>query len=78
MFNFKGSSAREFDGLKPKIDWSIVESFPFPASLRSSSTLRDEGEIHVYSGWPKGTTLVGPYSVRELYLEHFGKIVAKI
>ena len=34
----------------------------------------DGGKIHVYS-WDgrQETTLVGPYSVRELYLEHFGE-----
>ena len=31
VFNFKRLKREEFDGLKPKIDWSIVESFPFPA-----------------------------------------------
>lgn len=64
----------EFDGLKPKIDWSIVESFPFPAPFEEQRYIGDEGEIHVYS-WDgrKETTLVGPYSVRKLYLEHFGE-----
>lgn len=72
VFNFKRLKREEFDGLKPKIDWSIVESFPFPAPFEEQRYLGDEGEIHVYS-WDgrKETTLVGPYSVRELYLEHF-------
>ena len=67
------SKGEEFDGLKPKIDWSIVESFPFPAPFEEQRYIGDEGEIHVYS-WDgrKETTLVGPYSVRKLYLEHFG------
>ena len=73
----KGRNAvkrEEFDGLKPKIDWSIVESFHFPAPFEEQRYIGDEGEIHVYS-WDgrKETTLVGPYSVRKLYLEHFGK-----
>ena len=74
VFNFKRLKREEFDGLKPKIDWSIVESFPFPALFEEQRYLGDEGEIHVYS-WDgrKETTLVGPYSVRELYLEHFGE-----
>ena len=61
--------------VKPhKIDWSIVESFPFPAPFEEQRYIGDEGEIHVYS-WDgrKETTLVGPYSVRKLYLEHFGE-----
>ena len=60
--------------LKPKIDWSIVESFPFPAAFEEQQYIGDEGKIHVYS-WDgrQETDLVGPYSVRELYLEHFGK-----
>lgn len=74
VFNFKRLKREEFDGLKPKIDWSIVESFPFPAPFEEQRYIGDEGEIHVYS-WDgrKETTLVGPYSVRELYLEHFGE-----
>ena len=28
VFNFKRLKCEEFDGLKPKIDWSVVESFP--------------------------------------------------
>ena len=61
-------------GLKPRIDWSVVESFPFPAPFEEQQYIGDEGEIHVYS-WDgrQETTLVGPYSVRELYLEHFGE-----
>ena len=72
--NFKRLKREEFDGLKPKIDWSIVESFPFPAPFEEQRYIGDEGEIHVYS-WDgrKETTLVGPYSVRKLYLEHFGE-----
>ena len=35
VFNFKRLKREEFDGLKPKIDWSMVESFPFPASFLS-------------------------------------------
>ena len=74
VFNFKRLKREELDGLKPKIDWSMVESFPFPAPFEEQRYIGDEGEIHVYS-WDgrKETTLVGPYSVRELYLEHFGK-----
>ena len=56
------------------IDWSMVESFPFPAAFEEQQYIGDEGKIHVYS-WDgrQETDLVGPYSVRELYLEHFGK-----
>ena len=74
VFNFKRLKCEEFDGLKPKIDWSMVESFPFPASFEEQQYIGDEGKIHVYS-WDgrQETTLVGPYSVRELYLEHFGE-----
>ena len=66
VFNFKRLKREEFDGLKPKIDWSIVESFPFPAPFEEQRYIGDEGEIHVYS-WDgrKETTLVGPYSVRQ-------------
>ena len=39
VFNFKRLKREEFDELKPKIDWSIVESFPFPHPLRNSGTL---------------------------------------
>jgi len=75
VFNFKRLKRQEFDGLKPKIDWSIVESFPFPASFEEQQYIGDGGKIHVWS-WDgqKETTLVGPYSVRELYLEHFGEV----
>ena len=74
VFNFKRLKREEFDGLKPKIDWSMVESFPFPASFEEQQYIGDEGKIHVYS-WDgqQETTPVGPYSVRELYLDHFGK-----
>jgi hypothetical protein len=74
VFNFKRLKREEFDELKPKIDWSIVESFPFPAAFEEQQYIGDEGKIHVYS-WDgqQETTLVGPYSVRELYLDHFGK-----
>ena len=74
VFNFKRLKREEFDELKPKIDWSIVESFPFPAAFEEQQYIGDEGKIHVYS-WDgrQETDLVGPYSVRELYLEHFGK-----
>lgn len=72
VFNFKRLKREEFDGLKSKIDWSIVESSPFPASFDEQQYIGDEGKIHVYY-WDgrQETTLVGPYSVRELYLEHF-------
>ena len=75
VFNFKRLKREEFDGLKPKIDWSIVESFPFPAPFEEQRYIGDEGEIHVYS-WDgrQETNLVGPYSVRDLYLDHFGKL----
>ena len=74
MFNFKRLKREEFDELKPKIDWGIVESFPFPAPFEEQQYIGDGGKIHVYS-WDgrQKTTLVGPYSVRELYLEHFGE-----
>ena len=74
VFNFKRLKREEFDELKPKIDWSMVESFPFPASFEEQQYIGDEGKIHVYS-WDgrQETNLVGPYSVRDLYLEHFGK-----
>lgn len=51
-----------------------VERFPFPAPFEDQQYIGDEGKIHVYS-WDgrQETTLVGPYSVRELYLEHFGE-----
>ena len=49
VFNFKRLKREEFDGLKPKIDWSIVESFPFPAPFEEQRYIGDEGEIHVYS-----------------------------
>ena len=72
VFNFKRFKREEFDVLKSKIDWSIVESFPFPASFDEQQYIGDDGNIHVYS-WNgrQETTLIGPYSVRELYLEHF-------
>ena len=74
VFNFKRLKREEFDALKSKINWSMVESFPFPASFEEQQYIGDEGKIHVYS-WDgrQETTLVGPYSVRELYLEHFGE-----
>ena len=74
VFNYKRLKREEFDGLKPKIDWSIVKSFPFPASFEDQQYIGDGGKIHVYS-WDgrQKTTLVGPYSVRKLYLEHFGE-----
>ena len=74
VFNFKRLKREEFDGLKPKIDWGIVESFPFPAPFEEQRYIGDGGKIHVYS-WDgrQKKTLVGPYSVRELYLEHFGE-----
>ena len=52
----------------------IVESFPFPAPFEEQRYIGDGGKIHVYS-WDgrQKKTLVGPYSVRELYLEHFGE-----
>ena len=74
VFNFKRLKREEFDWLKPKIDWSVVESFPFPAPFEEQQYIGDEGGIHVYSwGGRQETTLVGPYSVRGLYLEHFGE-----
>ena len=74
VFNFKRLKREEFDALKSEIDWSVVESFPFPAPFEDQQYMGDEGKIHVYS-WDgrQETTLVGPYSVRELYLEHFGE-----
>lgn len=74
VFNFKRLKREEVDGLKPKIDWSIVESFPFPAPFEEQRYIGDGGKIHVYS-WDgrQKKTLVGPHSVRELYLEHFGE-----
>ena len=70
----KTRGREEFDELKPRIDWSMVESFPFLAAFEEQQYIGDEGKIHVYS-WDgrQETTLVGPYSVRELYLEHFGE-----
>ena len=55
-------------------DDDMVESFPFPAPFEKQQYIGDEGKIHVYS-WDgrQETNLVGPYSVRDLYLEHFGK-----
>ena len=72
VFNFKRLKREELDGLKSKINWSMVESFPFPASFEEQQYIGDEGKIHVYS-WDgrQETTLVGLYSVRELYLEYF-------
>ena len=72
VFNFKRLKREELDGLKPKINWSMVESFPFPASFEEQQYIGDEGKIHVYS-WDgrQETTLVDPYSVRDLYLEYF-------
>lgn len=74
LFNFKRLKREEFEQLKQKIDWSIVESFPFPAPFEEQQYIGDGGKIHVYS-WDgaQTTTLVGPYSVWELYLEHFGE-----
>ena len=74
VLNFKRLKREEFDALKSKINWSIVESFPFPASFEDQQYIGDGGKIHVYS-WDgrQETTLVGPYSVRELYLEHFAE-----
>ena len=74
MFNFERLKREEVDGLKPEIDWSVLESFPFPVSFEEQQYFVDEGKFHVYS-WDgrQETTLVGPYSVRELYLEHFGE-----
>ena len=75
VFNFKRFKREEFDELKSKINWSMVESFPFPASFEEQQYIGDEGKIHVYS-WDgrQETNLVGPYSVRDLYLDHFGKL----
>ena len=74
VFNFKKLNREEFEQLKLKIGWSIVEGFPFPASFEEQEYIGDEGIISVYS-WDgrQKTQLVGPYSVRELYLEHFGE-----
>ena len=41
VFNFKRLKREEFDGLKPKIDWSIVESFPFPAPFEEQRYIGD-------------------------------------
>ena len=48
--------------------------YPFPASFEEQQYIGDSGKIHVYS-WDgrQKTNLVGPYAVRELYLEHFGE-----
>ena len=75
VFNFKRLKREELDGLKLKIDWSVVERFPFPAPFEDQQYIGDEGKIHVYS-WDgrQETNLVGPYSVRDLYLDHFGKL----
>ena len=74
IFNFKRLKREEFDGLKLKIDWSMVERFPFPHPLRSSSTLGTRAKFMCIPGMDgKETDLVGPYSVRDLYLDHFGK-----
>lgn len=74
IFNFKRLKRKEFDLLKHKIDWSIVESFSFPAPFAEQQYIGDEGKIHVCS-WngQQEKTIIGPYSVQELYLEHFGK-----
>lgn len=74
VFNFKRLKREELDRLKSRIDWSMVERFPFPAPFEEQQYIGDEGEIHVYS-WDgrQETNLVGPYSVRELYREHFGE-----
>ena len=74
VFNFKRLKREKFDGLKTKIDWSIVESFHFPASFEDQQYIGDGGKIHVHS-WDdrQKTDHVGPYWVRELYLEHFGE-----
>ena len=52
-----------------------VESFPFPAPFEEQRYIGDEGKIHAYS-WDgrQETNLVGPYSERDLYLDHFGKL----
>ena len=81
VFNFKRFKREEFDELKSKINWSMVESFPFPASFEEQQYIGDEGKIHVYS-WDgrQETNLVGPYSVRDLYLDisgPFRKIVRR-
>ena len=68
VFNFKRLKREELDGLKPKIDWSMVESFPFPAPFEEQRYIGDEGKSR------QETNLVGPYSVRDLYLDHFGKL----
>lgn len=59
VFNFKRLKREEFDGLKPKIDWSVVERFSFPAPFEDQQYIGDEGKIHVYS-WDgrQETTLV--------------------
>ena len=49
VFNFKRLKREEFDGLKPKIDWGIVESFPFPAPFEEQRYIGDGGKIHVWS-----------------------------
>ena len=40
-FNFKRLKREEFDELKPKIDWSMVESFPFPAPFEEQQYIGD-------------------------------------
>ena len=47
----------------------------FDGSFEEQQYIGDEGKIHVYS-WDgrQETNLVGPYSVRDLYLDHFGKL----
>ena len=57
-----------------KIDWSIVECFLFPATFEDQQYLADDGIISVrYWDGRNEMQLVGPYFVRELYLEYFGK-----
>ena len=75
VFKFKRLKLEEFDELKPKVDWSVVGGIPVPEPFADQQYLWDAGKIHVYS-WEgrQETNLVGPYSVRDLYLDHFGKL----
>lgn len=49
VFNFKRLKREEFDGLKSKNDWNMVERFPFPAPFEEQQYIGDGGKIHVYS-----------------------------
>ncbi len=75
IFNFKRLKREDFDELKSKINWSMVESFPFPASFEEQQYIGDEGKIHVYS-WNgrQETNLVGPSFEEQQYIGDEGKI----